>query len=82
MIDYTEILTCKFPGEQWTLNGDDYDGLTWLSDSDKPTKAKLDGFWKEVQAAIKAENDAKLQTKNDLLTRLGLTEEEFKLLLA
>jgi len=36
------------PGEEWTLNGDTYEGLTWLSDTPKPTQAELDAAWPQV----------------------------------
>ena len=49
MIDYTAVLTANYPGAQWTLNGDTYDGLTWLSDTPKPTQAELDAAWPQVQ---------------------------------
>ena len=29
------------PGEEWTLNGDTYDGLTWLSKTKPPTEAEI-----------------------------------------
>ena len=49
MIDYTLILGAKYPHAQWSLNGDTYDGLVWLSDTPKPTQAELDAFWPQVQ---------------------------------
>lgn len=45
MIDYAAILTLNYPGALWTLDGDDYDGLVWLDDSRKPTRAALDKLW-------------------------------------
>ena len=48
MIDYTKILVANYPGAQWTLNGDDYDGLTWLDSTKKPTQAELDAAWPTV----------------------------------
>ena len=81
MIDYTLILTRKYKGQEWILNGDDYSGLTWLSDTAKPTKATLDNLWPTVQAEIAAEVEAKAQAKAELLQRLGITEDEAKLLL-
>jgi hypothetical protein len=45
MIDYTAILTFNYPGTQWTLNGDTYDGLVWLDSTPKPTQAELDALW-------------------------------------
>ena len=47
--DYPAILLNKYPGTLWTLNGDEYDGLVWLSDTPKPTQAELDALWPQVQ---------------------------------
>jgi hypothetical protein len=52
-MDIARILSRKFPGSEWTLDGDQYDGLTWLSDSAKPTEAQLIGLWPEVEFADK-----------------------------
>ena len=48
MIDYAAILTANYSGAQWTLNGDTYDGLTWLDSTPKPTQAELDAQWPTV----------------------------------
>ena len=48
-MDIPAILADKYPGAQWTLNGDDYEGLEWLDDSPKPTKKALEALWPEVQ---------------------------------
>jgi len=48
-MDITTILTSKYAGAEWTLSGDDYTGLTWLSDTAKPTKKALEALWAEVQ---------------------------------
>jgi hypothetical protein len=47
-IDYSLILVNKYPGSEWSLNGDNYDGLEWLSDTPKPTQAELDAAWPQV----------------------------------
>ena len=47
-INYAAVLTANYPGAQWTLDGDTYDGLTWLSDTPKPTQAELDAAWPQV----------------------------------
>ena len=49
MIDYTLILSTKYVGKIWALNGDGYDGLEWLDVSPKPTEAELDALWPQVQ---------------------------------
>ena len=48
MIDYSAILATNYYNDQWTLNGDSYDGLVWLSDTAKPTQAELDAQWAQV----------------------------------
>ena len=48
MIDYTAILIANYPGTQWSINGDTYDGLTWLDETPKPTQAELDAAWPQV----------------------------------
>lgn len=51
-VDYSLVLTYNYPGTVWTLNGDTYDGLTWLDDSPKPSQKELDAQWAEVQAEL------------------------------
>ena len=48
MIDYSAILATNYADQQWTLNGDTYDGLVWLSETTKPTQAELDAQWPAV----------------------------------
>jgi hypothetical protein len=50
-MDITQVLSEKYPGAQWSLNGDNYDGLEWLDDTPKPTKKALEAAWPEVQHA-------------------------------
>jgi hypothetical protein len=49
MIDYALILTTKYGDVQWSISGDDYATLEWMSDTPKPTQAELDALWPEVQ---------------------------------
>ena len=79
MTNYPAVLAANYPNDDWTLNGDDYTGLTWLSDSPKPTKKELEALWPEVQAEIAAEAQAKLDAKASAIAKLqdlGLTVEE------
>jgi len=52
MIDYTQILSINYAGSQWTISGNSYDGLTWLSDTPKPTQAELDALWSSTQITV------------------------------
>ena len=47
--DYAAVLTAKYAGALWSLDGDNYDGLIWLSDTPKPSQAELDALWPQVQ---------------------------------
>ena len=44
------ILSVIRPGAQWSLNGDEYDGLEWLDDSPKPTLADIEEALPTAQA--------------------------------
>jgi hypothetical protein len=84
MIDYTQILIANYPDSQWSLNGDYYDGLTWFSDTPKPTQAELDGLWESTKAKYEADKQAVIDTKASALAKLaalGLTEDEVKALI-
>jgi len=49
MTDYAAVLVRNYPDAEWSLNGDDYAGLVWLSDSPKPTRKTLEDAWPQVQ---------------------------------
>jgi hypothetical protein len=51
-MDITLILSRRYAGTEWSLNGDDYAGLTWLSESEPPTEAELEALWPEVQYEV------------------------------
>ena len=48
-MDIAAVLSSKFAGTIWTLEGDDYSGLTWLDESPKPTEQELTALWPKVQ---------------------------------
>jgi len=78
-MDIAIILSRKFEGSEWVLDGDDYTGLTWLSEGEPPTEAQLKKLWPTVQAEIAAEAQAKVDAKASAVAKLqalGLTVEE------
>jgi hypothetical protein len=78
-MDFSLILASKYVGSQWTLNGDLYEGLTWLSNTPKPTEKQLLDLWPEVQAELLAKAQAKIDAKASAIAKLealGLTVEE------
>ena len=59
MINYSAILILNYPGTQWSLDGDSYEGLDWLDSTPKPTQEELDALWIPTQEAdSKAANKA------------------------
>jgi hypothetical protein len=78
-MDISLILSHNYQGKLWTLIGDDYEGLEWLDESPKPTKAKLESEWAGVQAKIADEEQEKIDAKASAIAKLqalGLTVQE------
>lgn len=70
MIDYTLILNANYPGTQWAMDGDTYDGLTWLDSTPKPSQAELDALWPTVNynnqvAIIEATRRTQYEAQSD-----------------
>lgn len=64
------ILTKRYPGSEWTLDGDSYSGLTWLSESPKPSLEDLEAEWAQVQfevayEAVQKQRQVKYQSESD-----------------
>ena len=79
MINYAAVLTANYPDAEWTLDGNTYDGFTWLSDTPKPSQAELDAAWPAVQQAqadAVAAKEAARQSAISKLAALGLTVDE------
>ena len=79
MTDYPAVIRANYPGSEYVFVGDTYDGLTWLSDTPKPSQAELDAAWPAVQQAqadaVTAKQAAR-QSAIDKLAALGLTVDE------
>ena len=77
MIDYAAAIAYLRPGEEWTLDGNEYAGLTWLSDTPKPTDAQLIAAWPQAQAAQAAAAAANAKNAADAIAHaksLGFTD--------
>jgi hypothetical protein len=76
-----EVLEMLRPAGGWILNGNDYEGIEFLT-CDPITKQEFEAGFAKVDA-LKAEQEAKHATdKAALLQRLGITEAEARLLLS
>jgi hypothetical protein len=73
----TKAIQSLKPNAEWTLTGDDYANLIWLSTGKAPTLAEIEA---EI-AALPAKEAAKIAAKANLLAKLGITADEAKLLL-
>ena len=84
MINYSQILSINYAGKEWTLNGDSYEGLTWLDSSPKPTQEELDALWESTRATVTNKEQSAKDVKASALVKLsalGLTQDEIKSLL-
>ena len=81
MITGGQVILMLCPEAEFTIYDDDYDSIVWHNGKALITKAEYEaGFvqyaeWKAEQDKIKADK------KIDLLNRLGITEEEIKILI-
>jgi len=69
-MDIPMILSRRYPDAEWTLNGDSYSGLTWLSDGEAPTLAELEAEWAQVEyevayEAVQKARQAAYQSESD-----------------
>lgn len=71
------------PNALFTFDEPDYAKINWVSlEGDAPTQAEINDAIEQVKADEIAEVEAKAAQKAALLERLGITEDEAKLLLS
>ena len=80
--DIVKALESLMPATQWTLSGDDYADLVWLSDGNPPTLAAISAEISAMPAKEKAKADKAAADKSALLAKLGISSDEAKLLLS
>jgi hypothetical protein len=81
-INGCKVLEMLLPDGGWIIVGDDYDSIIWVDDRPRCSKAEFEaGFaqYQTMRTQQKLEAEAKRQA---LLNKLGITEEEAKLLLS
>ena len=78
MITTVQAITSLRPNVEWTMNGDDVEGITWHTPDAKPlTSAEVNAEIKRLEAV----ELSKVSAKAALLERLGITADEAALLL-
>lgn len=82
--DYGLMIAVSYPDAVWSMQGNDYDTLTWSLKQKRPTRGELAELWVRHQrdklAAEQALNDAR-QTALAKLAELGLTKDEISTLI-
>jgi hypothetical protein len=75
-----DVLEMLCPNTEWVIEENDYDSIQWIK-GNPITKAEFEAGFAQYDA-WKAEQDAaKAAQKAALLNKLGITEEEARLLL-
>jgi hypothetical protein len=77
MIDIAFTLLHSHPGAEWTLDGDDYTGLTWLSDTAQPTEQEIDAAYPLAVKDLAATEKARVKSLSDaraFALSLGFTQ--------
>ena len=71
------------PNSEFSFTDDDYSTIKWdVLEGDAPTKKEIDDAIKAIKAFEKTDAANKATAKTEILNRLGLTEDEAKLLLS
>jgi hypothetical protein len=71
------------PNAEFSFSDDDYSTIKWdVLEGDAPTQAEIDAAIEQIKADEAVAAQAKAAQKAALLDRLGITEDEAKLLLA
>jgi hypothetical protein len=76
-----QIVEMLIPNGGWVMTGDTYEGIEFI-DCEPITKAQFEAGFAEYDAWKAEQDSAKAAQKAALLDRLGITQDEAKLLLA
>ena len=82
MATSNDVMSMLCPAGGWIMYGDDFDGITWVDDRPRCTKAEYEAGFAQYDA-WQADKEAQAATdKAALLAKLGITADEAKLLLS
>jgi hypothetical protein len=82
MATSSDVMSMLCPAGGYIMYGDDFDGITWVDDRPRCTKAEYEAGFATYDAWKTEQDTAKAATKAALLARLGITADEAKLLLS
>jgi hypothetical protein len=83
ILEIVEAIHILRPKAEWVIQGEDYAGLEWLDKKQvKPTEEEIQAKIAELPQLRTAAKATKAAEKAALLTKLGITDDEAKLLLS
>jgi hypothetical protein len=69
------------PGSEFSFTENDYSTIKWdVLDGEPPTQSEIDAEIEQIKIKDTQQNQQKELDKLELLGKLGITEDEFKLL--
>lgn len=82
MSDLVKAIKKLKPTAEFSLSNNDYSTIKWdVLDGDAPTQAQINKAIEQVKADELAEAETKAAKRVELLSKLGITEEEARILL-
>jgi hypothetical protein len=83
MINKASAIKSLRPNVEWSMSGDDVENIIWHTPNVEPlTEVEVEAEIIRLELVQKTELDAKAIQKSAILERLGLTEEELKVVLS
>jgi hypothetical protein len=77
-----EVANMLANGAEYVMRGENYSDIDWLSNKPAFTKTQFEAGFAKYDAWKSEQDAAKAQAKAALFDRLGITEDEAKLLLS
>lgn len=79
----TKAIRLLKPNAEFAFSDNDYSTIEWhVLDGKAPSKAEIDAAIEQIKAAELVEQNALAEKRQELLNKLGITEDEAKLLLS
>ena len=82
MASALEVLRRLAPNGGWIVSGQSYADITWVDETAKVSEAEFNAALANHDSWVAEQTAAKENAKKAILERLGLSEEEAKLILS
>jgi hypothetical protein len=81
MASGADVLNMLLPDGKFIITGNDYDSIVWF-DENKVTRQQFEDGFENYDVFITNKLQNQKETKQSILDRLGITEDEARLLLS